>query len=241
VSAKNIKHLKHPSLIITDIRLTTQIPFPPTAQPYNPRWVIAANKLRLWELTEYEKILYMDTDVVVLQSIEHFFQYPHLSSSRNMNEECRIHNADGTLIKTDRIGGINAGVVVLQPSQEEFDAMIALLNNGEKWRFSEQDILQRYYTQIDKSNFIPLEESAFIWCPKAPWWDWDKLKTCHFTHTYLNYKFMMTATLDDVKAYISDPQRSGAVGNSLPCYEHWLNAWSDVSKNLNWTQSTYIM
>ncbi|KAK9735412.1 hypothetical protein RND81_04G204300 [Saponaria officinalis] len=57
------------------------------------------SKLRVWQLTEYHKIVFIDSDLIVLRNIDHFFDYPQLSAAPN----------HGFLF--------NSGIMLVEPSE----------------------------------------------------------------------------------------------------------------------------
>ena len=46
-------------------------------------------KLRLWQLTEYERCVFLDADTVVLKNIDRLFEYPEFSAAPNVYEKPR--------------------------------------------------------------------------------------------------------------------------------------------------------
>ena len=44
-------------------------------------WDNTFSKLLMFELTEYEKIVYLDSDMLVLRNLDHLFEKPHLSAA----------------------------------------------------------------------------------------------------------------------------------------------------------------
>jgi glycogenin glucosyltransferase len=64
-------------------------------------------KFRLWNMTEYKKIVYLDTDTYVMQPIDELFDYPQLSCASDPNppQIC------------------NTGVLVIEPRAELFGLM----------------------------------------------------------------------------------------------------------------------
>jgi glycogenin glucosyltransferase len=65
------------------------------------------NKFRLWNMTEYRKIVYLDTDTIVIQPIDELFKYSQLSCSCDANppQIC------------------NTGVLVIEPKEGLFAQM----------------------------------------------------------------------------------------------------------------------
>lgn len=64
------------------------------------------SKLRLWLLTDYDKVVFVDADAVVLRNVDHLFQMPEMSATGN----------DGVLF--------NSGVMVIEPSNATFSLLM---------------------------------------------------------------------------------------------------------------------
>ncbi|KAG8390009.1 hypothetical protein BUALT_Bualt01G0038700 [Buddleja alternifolia] len=60
------------------------------------------SKFRLWQLTDYDKIIFIDSDVVVLRNLDILFNFPQMSATGN----------DGSLF--------NSGIMVIEPSNCTF-------------------------------------------------------------------------------------------------------------------------
>ncbi|KAK9671991.1 hypothetical protein RND81_12G068300 [Saponaria officinalis] len=65
------------------------------------------SKLRVWQLTEYDKVMFIDSDFIVLQNIDHFFDYPQFSAGPK----------DKWLF--------NSGIMVLEPSECFFRTLMS--------------------------------------------------------------------------------------------------------------------
>ncbi|MCD7458751.1 hypothetical protein HAX54_039052 [Datura stramonium] len=64
------------------------------------------SKFRLWQLTDYEKIIFIDADIIVLRNIDILFKFPQLSATGNA----------GSIF--------NSGVMVIEPSNCTFNMFI---------------------------------------------------------------------------------------------------------------------
>ncbi|CAI5504213.1 unnamed protein product [Closterium sp. Naga37s-1] len=63
-------------------------------------------KLRLWQQTEYTKLLFIDSDLLLLTSVDFLFSYPEISARGNAGTD------------------FNSGVMVLEPSDCTFDLLM---------------------------------------------------------------------------------------------------------------------
>lgn len=85
----------------------------------------------------YERIVYLDTDTLVLRSIEHYFHLP----LPFYGERSPSHP------------GINAGILVIRPSQMEFSSIEKFARTNEPLQFfkrnqvgcTEQELLNQYW------------------------------------------------------------------------------------------------
>ncbi|CAJ1377921.1 unnamed protein product [Effrenium voratum] len=129
------------------------------------RFANVFTKLRGLGLTEYEKVLMMDIDLLVMSNIDELFDLPAPAAlRRGMNEwgrNCHGEPIDGRsfLLGEDKSmprwswgqgTGINAGVMLWQPNQEVLEQMLAELsepNHPEHVRGNgpEQDYLSRFW------------------------------------------------------------------------------------------------
>ncbi|KAK8967493.1 UDP-glucuronate:xylan alpha-glucuronosyltransferase 2 [Platanthera guangdongensis] len=64
------------------------------------------SKFRLWLLTDYQKVVFVDADIVVLRNLDLLFSFPQISAAGN----------DGVIF--------NSGIMVLEPSACTFEALM---------------------------------------------------------------------------------------------------------------------
>ncbi|XP_051151021.1 UDP-glucuronate:xylan alpha-glucuronosyltransferase 2-like isoform X2 [Andrographis paniculata] len=64
------------------------------------------SKFRLWQLTDYDKVVFIDSDIVVLRSLDGLFDFPQMSATGN----------DGWIF--------NSGVMVIEPSNCTFRTLM---------------------------------------------------------------------------------------------------------------------
>ncbi|XP_057736168.1 putative UDP-glucuronate:xylan alpha-glucuronosyltransferase 4 [Arachis stenosperma] len=98
------------------------------------------SKLRIWQLTMYDKIIFLDSDLLVLKNIDDFFSYPQLSAAPN----------DFTLF--------NSGMMVIEPSQCMFKHLldktleIKSYNGGDQGLINE--VITWWHRLPRKVNFL---------------------------------------------------------------------------------------
>ncbi|CAI9102233.1 OLC1v1000472C1 [Oldenlandia corymbosa var. corymbosa] len=98
------------------------------------------SKLRIWQLIKYDKVIFIDSDLLVLQNLDEYFSYSQLSAARN-----------GRHI-------FNSGVMVIEPSRCTFETMmskrfsIVSYNGGDQGFLNE--IFRWWHRLPSKTNFL---------------------------------------------------------------------------------------
>ncbi|CDP18299.1 unnamed protein product [Coffea canephora] len=86
------------------------------------------SKFRLWQLTDYDKIIFIDADLLILRNIDFLFEMPEISATGN----------NGTLF--------NSGVMVVEPSNCTFQLLMDHINEIESYNGGDQGYLNEIFT-----------------------------------------------------------------------------------------------
>lgn len=86
------------------------------------------SKFRLWQLTEYRKIIFIDADLLILRNIDFLFTMPEISATGN----------NGTLF--------NSGVMVIEPSNCTFNLLMEHINDIKSYNGGDQGYLNEIFT-----------------------------------------------------------------------------------------------
>ena len=99
-------------------------------------WTHTFDKLYIWAQTQFEKVVYLDSDMQVVSNIDYLFNCPHMSAVR-----ADEWNEPG-------IDKLNSGLMVIVPNLEEFEGLCQILRTGVvKLRImGDQDIIRAYYS-----------------------------------------------------------------------------------------------
>jgi len=116
-------------------------------------------------------------------------------------------------------GGVNAGLVVLQPSKQKYKEMIKMFHNGTNWHNSDQGIIEAYFNS--KTQLIPINWVTFSWCCTAPWFDRTTLRAVHFTRGTIHYDKLAQ---QDIMANW-DKKWPGKPNCDYDFYHHWKKMW----------------
>ncbi|KAG9142250.1 hypothetical protein Leryth_007695 [Lithospermum erythrorhizon] len=86
------------------------------------------SKFRLWQLTDYDRIIFIDADLLILRNIDFLFRMPEISATGN----------NGTLF--------NSGVMVIEPSNCTFQLLMDNINGIESYNGGDQGYLNEIFT-----------------------------------------------------------------------------------------------
>ncbi|KAK4764815.1 hypothetical protein SAY86_025905 [Trapa natans] len=86
------------------------------------------SKFRLWQLTDYDKVIFIDADLLVLRNIDFLFGAPEISATGN----------NATLF--------NSGVMVVEPSNCTFDLLMGHIHEIESYNGGDQGYLNEVFT-----------------------------------------------------------------------------------------------
>ncbi|XP_057541266.1 putative UDP-glucuronate:xylan alpha-glucuronosyltransferase 5 [Amaranthus tricolor] len=134
------------------------------ADAYN-KWNYS--KLRIWQLVEYDKLMFIDSDFIVLRNIDHFFNYPQLSAAPN----------DKWIF--------NSGIMLLEPSKCFFDNLMAKRYNLKSYNGGDQGYLNevitwwhrltlhinflKFFEKDDKDRLVPKDIYTIHLLGTKPW------------------------------------------------------------------------
>mmetsp|Transcript_38114 Transcript_38114/g.89316 ORF Transcript_38114/g.89316 Transcript_38114/m.89316 type:complete len:746 (+) Transcript_38114:46-2283(+) len=172
------------------------------------RFAQVFTKLRVMELVEYSKILLMDIDLLVLHNIDDLFE---LEAPAAMVRGPQVNYSHGERVngayffagsRDDRYSwgqssGINAGIMLLEPSAETFSQMLSEVTDDRHPEHvpgsgPEQDYLSRFYASswrhISVGYNFQLHHMYFALSPACPKADRlplmeepDKIKVLHYS------------------------------------------------------------
>ncbi|XP_042485719.1 UDP-glucuronate:xylan alpha-glucuronosyltransferase 2 isoform X2 [Macadamia integrifolia] len=85
------------------------------------------SKFRLWQLTDYDKIIFIDSDIVVLRNMDILFHFPQMSATGN----------DASIF--------NSGIMVIEPSKCTFKALMELRKEIVSYNGGDQGFLNEVF------------------------------------------------------------------------------------------------
>ena len=137
------------------IRLAREINIPSEIIENNKKigcshWNNTLEKLCIFELDEFDKIVYLDSDMMVLENIDELFDKPHMSAVVAGNS----YPGNQNWVE------LNSGCLVVKPQKGLLNEFIAILPEVVTKRdsFGDQDVLQIYYNDWKNNAELKLDE-----------------------------------------------------------------------------------
>lgn len=127
-------------------------------------------KLRLWELEQFEKIVFLDADALVIQNIDRLFDFPEFLAAPNLYESL------------EDFGRMNSGVFVARPSRDTFNKMLTALDQPDVfWRRTDQTFLETYFPNWEGLPYI-YNALQYVWFNLPALWDWARIRVIHYQY-----------------------------------------------------------
>lgn len=127
-------------------------------------------KLRLWQLTEYRTVVFLDADVIVLKNIDKLFDYPQFSAAPNVYESLADFHR------------LNSGVFVAKPSAETFENMLVALDQPEAfWRRTDQTFLESFFPDWHGLP-VTMNMLQYVWFNMPALWEWKSIAILHYQY-----------------------------------------------------------
>eukprot|EP00756_Hemistasia_phaeocysticola_P060057 Hpha_TRINITY_DN3729_c0_g1::TRINITY_DN3729_c0_g1_i1::g.23805::m.23805 len=98
------------------------------------RFLFALNKLAVWTLTEYKRVIYLDADVIVLQPADFLFQCGHFCAV--FMNPINFHTA----------------ILIIKPSEDTYRDMLAKLKTLGSFDGADQGFFNEYYRGLNAAS-----------------------------------------------------------------------------------------
>lgn len=127
-------------------------------------------KLRLWQLTDYERVVFVDADALMLRNCDKLFSYPEFCAAPNVYETAADFHR------------MNSGIFTARPDPATFDAMFEMLDGpGVFWRRTDQTFLQTFFPDWHGLPVI-YNVLQYVWFNMPELWNWKSIRILHFQY-----------------------------------------------------------
>jgi alpha-N-acetylglucosamine transferase len=115
----------------------------------NTHWTETFFKLNIFGLVEYEKIVFLDSDMLVVENIDELFELPHMTCCA----AGKLYPGNENWIRP------NSGLMVIEPSFETFEKIKnTYLKKSVKTFYGDQEVIQECYPEWPGKNELHLSE-----------------------------------------------------------------------------------
>jgi alpha-N-acetylglucosamine transferase len=127
-------------------------------------------KLRLWEMEQYDRVVFLDADTLVLRNIDKLFGYPEFCAAPNVYESLSDFRR------------MNSGVFVAKPSNGTFASMLEKLDQPDAfWQRTDQTFLQSYFPDWHGLP-VTFNTLQYVWFALPDLWDWASISVVHYQY-----------------------------------------------------------
>ena len=166
--------------------LVSTIPTPPDIYQHNlnfepnvaATWRNCWTKFHIFNLTQFDKIVFLDADILILKNLDHLFNCPHMTSC-----------LDGEYFNLwPGWDHFNSGCIVIEPSQKLFDDILNFANNLKEpelpeYIIADQEVLNLYFKNWPTQTHLHLNKYYDIFPPYILENQIDDIvQNCYFLH-----------------------------------------------------------
>lgn len=116
-------------------------------------WNNTLFKIKVFDMVCYKKIIFLDTDMIILKNVDHMFECEHMSAV-----------PAGAVLFPEWSTGLNSGFMVIVPNHEVYLNLIDCIEPAYAYRrnlnlgFGDQDILKMFYKNWGENERLHLHE-----------------------------------------------------------------------------------
>ncbi len=127
-------------------------------------------KLRLWQLGQFDRVVFLDADTLVVKNLDRLFGYPEFSAAPNLYE---------TLADMHRL---NSGVFVARPSAATFEAMLTRLDSPDAyWPRTDQTFLEQFFEHWHGLPYT-FNTLQYVFFNLPQLWQWNSINVLHYQY-----------------------------------------------------------
>ena len=112
-------------------------------------------KLHLWNLEQYEKVVYVDADTLVLHNVDVLFDMnTHENDGRDVvwaAPDCGWPDC------------FNSGVMVIKPNRNTYERILGLWRSSGSFDGGDQGLLNDYFRDDSVQELLNTDQSAGVW------------------------------------------------------------------------------
>lgn len=146
------------------------------------QWNNTFSKLYIFNLNQFDKIVFIDSDIFVKKNLDHLFDCPNLSAVVSGKSYPGNHSWNK----------LNSGLMVIVPEKATFNKLIHTLNSFKKNdTLGDQDIINNYFDNWNRNECLHLPESYNVIARFEPFFRYKNypIYAIHFTGAKKPWQF----------------------------------------------------
>ncbi len=183
--------------------ITNDVNNPTNVNPAH-RWYSTYSKLLAFNQTQFDKIIFLDADMLILRNIDDLFDMPHMSAV----------DSGSMLPRKKELIHMNSGLIVIEPDNKLFKDMSEKIGKIEKLEPEGTNERPKYGSDQDFLN--------------AYFFDWTKKTELHLDHKYN----MIHYQLDEYNSCFNFTIEDGPRPISILHFASYIKPWTLDEKAL---------
>jgi len=186
--------------------------------PWYSHWAKSFLKLRIFDLVEYDKIVFIDCDILLLEPVDELFECPCVSAVI----------AGKSFPGNDMWVDLNSGLMVIEPQKGTSEQMAAIIPEVAEVKgiIGDQDVIQAYLTGWRTSEELHIPGGYNVYFAHYQYYLKNEFaKAVHFTG---RKKPWMLSPLDLLKEYVKCLIRGNTMG--IPILRKYLELLREAGR-----------
>lgn len=198
-------------------------------QKTDSKFLEVFTKFQALSLTQYSKIILLDTDMIITKNIDHLFSLkPPAACLKNYNIKYGAKIDKKFICKYGRlINTINAGLMLLKPDSSELAAIkndILNSNQLHKFKYPEQDYISlRYCAEWHSITFNYNYQFGLTRRVSKLKYNADKIYVIHYSSSHKPWNYL-------IPHYAESPKETSFQSIHKKYYDLWINIYKSITK-----------
>lgn len=183
-------------------------------------WTSTFDKLLIFELTQFNKLVYLDSDMYVRRNIDELFERKNMSAV--------IDRRMGPFISKDWVK-LTSGLMVIEPKKDIMESFLNIIKEIEDKRESigDQDILQEYDKEWNKKEELHLNVKYNMFFPHIDYYTnyenykLDDICVVHFIYSKKPFN-IKEGEIQEYVEFIENRKKSNYERNKVEILENFI-------------------
>lgn len=189
---------------VSPVPLTSKLPSD------QPGWVIAWNKLAMFKLTNYTRLIWVDTDAILFRPVDYLFKWSADPPYAARNDwDCEPSFLNGWQYPCSCF-------MLLEPSIDTFNGLVSFAEQKKQIKFGDQELMQHYFAKVVGTPIQLLDPGV------------AQFGRCVGIHQHEKFEPAITEVKFEMPAFMhKSGDRASPYGRGVDCF-NWDMDWQIV-------------